>query len=84
MNHPDLRTELRAAQIPKLVMVGEHDLWRRDEHAAFAQSIEAGFVVYPTGHSPCEFAPHQVTRDLINLYQRDVGGDDRSAILPSN
>jgi hypothetical protein len=40
--------------------------------------------VYPTGHSPCEFAPHQVTRDLINLYQRDVGGDDRSAILPSN
>lgn len=84
MKHPDLRTELRAAPIPKLVMVGEHDLWRRDEHAAFAQSIEADFVVYPTGHSPCEFAPHQVTRDLINLYQRDVGGDDRSAILPSN
>jgi pimeloyl-ACP methyl ester carboxylesterase len=84
MNHPDLRTELREARIPKIVMVGEHDLWRRDEHAAFAQSIGADFVVYATGHSPCEFTPHQATRDLINLYQRDGGGDDRSVILPSS
>jgi len=84
MNHPDLRTELRAAPIPKIVMVGEHDLWRREEHEAFARSIGADFVVYATGHSPCEFTPHQATRDLINLYQRDVGGGDRSGILPSN
>ena len=76
MRHPDLRTQLKSAPVPKLVMVGEHDLWRREEHAAFAQRIGADFVVYATGHSPCEFTPHQVTRDLISLYRRGgVDGD---------
>ena len=73
MNHPDFRTELLAAPIPKLVMVGEHDLWRREEHEAFARGIGADFVVYATGHSPCEFTPHQATRDLLALYRRGGG-----------
>ena len=28
----------------------------------------ADFVVYPTGHSPCETSPHQLCRDLVALY----------------
>ena len=75
MRHPNLSSELRSAVIPKIVMVGEHDLWRREEHQAFADRIGARFKVYATGHSPCEFTPHQATRDLINLYRScAVGG----------
>ena len=77
MRHPDMTAELRSAKIPKLVMVGEHDLWRREEHEAFAQRIGARFVVYPTGHSPCEYTPHQATRDLISLYSDDGADADR-------
>lgn len=72
--HPDYSDVVRAAGIPKLVMVGQHDLWRREEHQAFADRIGAGFVVYKTGHSPCEFTPHQATRDLIELFRS--GGAD--------
>jgi pimeloyl-ACP methyl ester carboxylesterase len=65
---PDLRVLLQGAAIPKLVAVGEHDLWPRALHAAFARSIGAELAVYATGHSPCETAPHQLVRDLLALY----------------
>ncbi len=65
---PDLRRELAAAEIPKLVAVGEHDLWPLALHAEFADRIGARLAVYPTGHSPCEDAPHQLSRDLLELY----------------
>jgi pimeloyl-ACP methyl ester carboxylesterase len=65
---PDLRQELAAATIPKLVAVGEHDLWPLALHAALAESIGAKLAVYSTGHSPCETAPHQLVRDMVELY----------------
>jgi pimeloyl-ACP methyl ester carboxylesterase len=67
---PDLRQRLAAAEIPKLVAVGEHDLWPRHLHAEFAESIGAELTTYPTGHSPCETAPHELTIDLLGLYSR--------------
>lgn len=67
---PNVDEVLAASPIPKLVAVGEHDLWPVELHAAFAQSIGATLAVYPTGHSPCETSPHQLVRDLLALYQR--------------
>ncbi|MGW9631392.1 alpha/beta fold hydrolase [Agromyces sp. NPDC055520] len=68
MATPDRRTELAAVEIPKLVAVGEHDLWPRELHERFAREIGARLAVYPSGHSPCETAPHQLVRDLLALY----------------
>lgn len=68
MNAPDLRDALRRSPIPKLVAVGEHDLWPLRLHAAFAEQIGARLAVYRTGHSPCETAPHQLDRDLLELF----------------
>jgi pimeloyl-ACP methyl ester carboxylesterase len=68
---PDLRAELAAAPIPKLVAVGEHDLWPLATHARFAEDIHARLAVYRTGHSPCETTPHQLVRDLLALFDRD-------------
>jgi pimeloyl-ACP methyl ester carboxylesterase len=65
---PDLRTDLRETPIPKLVAVGEHDLWPSVLHAQFAERIDARLAVYRTGHSPCETAPHQLVDDLLALY----------------
>jgi len=65
---PDLRDQLAASPMPKLVAVGEHDLWPLELHAGFAESIDARLAVYPTGHSPCETAPHQLVGDLLALY----------------
>ena len=67
---PDLREALATSSIPKLVAVGEHDLWPRELHAEFAASIGAELATYPTGHSPCETAPHELTLDLLGLYAR--------------
>ncbi len=67
---PDVRAELAAAPIPKLVAVGEHDLWPLAVHAGFAEQIGARLAVYRTGHSPCETTPHQLVRDLLALYAR--------------
>jgi pimeloyl-ACP methyl ester carboxylesterase len=50
--------------------VGEHDLWPLELHASFAAAIGATLAVYPAGHSPCETSPHQLNRDLLNLYER--------------
>lgn len=69
MRTPDLRVQLAASPVPKLVAVGEHDLWPRELHERFARSIGARFAVYLTGHSPCETAPHQLVRDMTALFE---------------
>ena len=69
MKHaPDLRETLRSWTGPKLVAVGEHDLWPLSLHAGFASRIGAKIAVYRTGHSPCETTPHQLVRDMLELY----------------
>ncbi|MGA7206101.1 MAG: alpha/beta hydrolase [Specibacter sp.] len=65
---PNLATSLRGAKLPKLVAVGEHDLWPTPLHAEFAASIGAQLHVYHSGHSPCETSPHQLCRDLLALF----------------
>jgi pimeloyl-ACP methyl ester carboxylesterase len=67
---PDVRPALAAAELPKLVAVGEHDLWPLALHAELAESIGARLAVYRTGHSPCETAPHQLVRDMLRLFER--------------
>ncbi len=56
-NTPDLRVELAYATIPKLVAVGEHDLWLLETHAAFARAIGARLTVYRTGAQPVRDHP---------------------------
>ena len=68
MQTPDVRTRLAATPVPKLVAVGEHDLWPRELHERSARELGARFAVYPTGHSPCETAPHQLARDMLALF----------------
>jgi pimeloyl-ACP methyl ester carboxylesterase len=71
MKHaPDLREQLAAADIPKLVAVGAHDLWPSDLHADFARRIGAELAVYNTGHSPCETTPNALARDMLRLFAR--------------
>lgn len=70
MTAPDLRSRVRALPIPKLVVAGSHDLWPLAAHARFAHDIDAEFRAYPTGHSPSETTPHQLTADLLDLYSR--------------
>ena len=68
---PDVRPLLAASALPKLVAVGEHDLWPSRLHREFAESIGAGLAVYATGHSPCETAPHELVLDLLELFEND-------------
>lgn len=69
MQHaPDLRPVLAAAELPRFVAVGEHDLWPLALHRRFAQAIGAKIAVYRGGHSPSETSPHQMSRDLVALY----------------
>ncbi|WP_213814807.1 alpha/beta fold hydrolase [Glaciihabitans sp. dw_435] len=70
MHAPELRAPLASSSVPKLVAVGEHDLWPLDLHSAFARDIGATIAVYRTGHSPCETSPHQLVRDLLSLYEK--------------
>ncbi len=71
MKHtPDLAPDLSLSTLPKLVAVGEHDLWPTPLHAAFAQSLGAELAVYPSGHSPCETSPNQLCRDLLKLFNQ--------------
>lgn len=74
MRTPDVRADLMAAPVPKLVAVGEHDLWPRELHQGFAREIGARFAVYHTGHSPCETAPHQLVRDMLALFAEATDG----------
>jgi pimeloyl-ACP methyl ester carboxylesterase len=69
MKHiPDLREQLASSSIPRLVAVGNHDLWPTHLHARFAEAIGASLAIYTTGHSPCETAPHQLARDMLALF----------------
>jgi pimeloyl-ACP methyl ester carboxylesterase len=71
MKHaPDLDATLATLPLPKLVAVGEHDLWPVELHRELATAIGATLAVYPTGHSPCETSPNQLVRDLLALYAR--------------
>ena len=75
MRTPDVLDELAASPVPKLVAVGEHDLWPRELHERFAARIGARLAVYATGHSPCETAPHQLVRDMRSLF-------DETGVVP--
>ncbi|TFC03546.1 alpha/beta hydrolase [Cryobacterium adonitolivorans] len=71
MKHtPDVRRELARSPVPKLIAVGDRDLWTVAQHRRFARRIRAELRVYPAGHSPCETTPHQLARDLLALYAR--------------
>lgn len=70
MKTPDVRAELRASPIPKLVVAGERDLWRTRLHRRFAAQIGGTAAIYATGHSPCETTPHQLALDMVQLFQR--------------
>ena len=70
MTTPDVSREVAALPIPKLVAVGEHDLWPSHLHREFAESIGARLAVYATGHSPCETAPNELVLDLLETYDR--------------
>ncbi len=64
---PDLAPRLRATGIPVLVATGRGDVFRTADHRAFAERIGASLLVLPTGHSPCETAPHQLTEAMRDL-----------------
>lgn len=68
MTMPDIADEVGAIDIPKLVAVGEQDLWPEEQHRSYAARIGARVAVYPTGHAPCETAPHQLVRDMLELF----------------
>lgn len=68
MTTPDVSRQVAALPIPKLVAVGEHDLWPIAQHAGYARAIGGELRVYRTGHSPCETTPHQLTRDMLAMF----------------
>lgn len=70
MAAPDHLDEVAAAGIPKLIAVGESDLWPLAQHREFAERIGAEIAVYPTGHAPCETTPHQLVRDMVQMFLR--------------
>jgi len=71
MKHtPDVQGALAESPVPKLIAVGDRDLWTLRLHRRFAERIGAELRVYPAGHSPCETTPHQLARDLLALYAR--------------
>ncbi|WP_345802090.1 alpha/beta fold hydrolase [Microbacterium sp. AZCO] len=68
MAMPDIAAQVAGIGIPKLIAVGEQDLWPTAQHAEYAERIGARLAVYPTGHAPCETAPHQLVRDMLALF----------------
>lgn len=71
MDMPDVTAEVRGTGVPLLVATGAHDLWPVSQYAQYAESVGADLAVYDTGHSPCETAPHQLTRDMLALFARE-------------
>lgn len=67
-NVPDVSLALAETSVPKLIAVGSHDLWPLRLHREFAERVGATLCVYRTGHSPCETAPHQLSRDMLSLF----------------
>ncbi|WP_439594036.1 alpha/beta fold hydrolase [Microbacterium sp.] len=68
MTMPDIVAEVAASPVPKLIAVGESDLWPLAQHAEYAERIGATLAVYATGHAPCETAPHQLVRDMLGMF----------------
>jgi pimeloyl-ACP methyl ester carboxylesterase len=68
MTTPDFADAVAATGIPKLIAVGDQDLWPQAQHDAYAARIGARVATYPTGHAPCETAPHQLARDMLQLF----------------
>jgi pimeloyl-ACP methyl ester carboxylesterase len=68
MAPPDMADEVARIDIPKLIAVGESDLWPAEQHEAYARRIGARVATYATGHAPCESAPHQLARDMLALF----------------
>lgn len=68
MATPDFADAVAAVDIPKLIAVGDQDLWPQPQHDAYAARIGARVATYPTGHAPCETAPHQLARDMLALF----------------
>jgi pimeloyl-ACP methyl ester carboxylesterase len=68
MTMPDIADRVAAVRIPKLIAVGDHDLWPAEQHSAYATRIGARVATYLTGHAPCETAPHQLTNDMLRLF----------------
>lgn len=64
---PDLAADLRATGIPILVATGEGDVFPSSDHRAYAERLGAKLLILPTGHSPCETAPHQLTEAMRDL-----------------
>jgi pimeloyl-ACP methyl ester carboxylesterase len=84
MKHaPDLRSMLAAWSRPKLVAVGEHDIWPARLHAKFASDIGATFHVYPGGHSPCETSPQALNQDLLDLFAMPAPTSQPTASNPT-
>jgi len=69
MKTPKLYQQLHDSAIPKLVVAGEHDLWRAKLYRRFAARIGASVAIYATGHSPCETTPHQLALDMVQLFR---------------
>jgi pimeloyl-ACP methyl ester carboxylesterase len=61
---PDVESSLRAGGVPVLVLAGEGDLWTVQRHDEYARRIGAELRVYPTGHSPMETVPREMSADL--------------------
>jgi len=68
MSTPDVADAVADVDIPKLIAVGDQDLWPQAQHDAYAARIGARVATYPTGHAPCETAPHQLARDMLLLF----------------
>ncbi len=64
---PDYADALRATGLPLLVAAGTGDVWPAQTHLAFAERLGAQPLILPTGHSPCETAPHQLTEAMLRL-----------------
>jgi pimeloyl-ACP methyl ester carboxylesterase len=68
MATPDVVDAVAATPIPKLIAASAHDLWPVAQYRAYGARISAEVVVYETGHSPCETAPHQLCRDMLRVF----------------
>jgi len=66
---PDVGQAVRDAGIPTLVATSEHDLWPVARYALLAERLGARLAAYRTGHSPCETTPHQLVRDMLQLFR---------------
>lgn len=64
---PDVAPALRASALPILVTAGTGDVWHARAHLAYAERLGARALILPTGHSPCETAPHQLTHAMLEL-----------------